>query len=158
MSWRVETLLRNRNKIRLDAEALLTNNDVNITVGHRMPTDDSLDSFDDFNDLLLVEKCIKELSSAGMLSQKDLYIINAVSGGDPIVSTAMSVKMGRLTFSKKFKDICNRISYVLGGPFSDDGFVDELAIRCNLTEEETRIAKDYMKGRFRHKLLRNKKT
>ena len=111
---------------------------------------------DEYNNLLTVEAKIKELYSEGFLSDMDLYIIDLVSDGRPIKELEEPIGKCRITISKTFIQICNRIAYFLGGYFTDEGFLDELKSNNRLSDEDIDKARTYIEGKFKHTLMRNK--
>lgn len=132
MGWIVQHLLRNRESIRVreDIES------------------------DEFNDLIVVESKIKELFDSGFLSDMDLYVIEMVADGKPIRELEEAIGKNRITISKTFIQICDRISYFLGGYFTDEGFLDNMKKSYHLTEDQIDKLKAYMNGKFKHKLIR----
>jgi len=134
MSWITQHLLRNK-------ESILSEPD--------------LDS-DEYNNLLVILGKIKELYREGFLSDMDLYIIDLVSDGRPIKDLEESIDKNRITLSKTFIQICSRISYFLGGYFTDEGFLENLKANYRLTDEQIEKLREYMSGKFKHKLMKRK--
>ena len=135
ISWIVQYLIRNKVKIR---------------------TSQNIDS-DELDDLLVVEGKIKDLCKDGLLSDMDIYIIDLVSDGRPLRELEKSVDKNRVTISRVFLQICDRISYFLGGYFTDEGFLDNMKKNYKLSDEEVEELKLYMSGKFKHQLMRNSK-
>ena len=135
ISWIVQYLIRNKVKIR---------------------TSQNIDS-DELDDLLVVEGKIKDLCKDGLLSDMDIYIIDLVSDGRPLRELEKSVDKNRVTISRVFLQICDRISYFLGGYFTDEGFLDNMKKSYKLSDEEVEELKLYMSGKFKHQLMRNSK-
>lgn len=135
MSWIVEHLVRNRDTIRS-------------VYGN----EGGLDS-DVYNNLLILESKIDELHNSGVLSDLDIIILESVN--DIYLRDKLStIIKDRHTYSRVFSQICERISYFLGGYFTDDGFLESMAIGYGLTEEQVDIIRKYMSSRFRHKMIR----
>ena len=134
MSWIVQVLLHNRIAIE---------------------TTPNIES-DEYNNLLIVETKIKVLHEEGFLSDLDMLIIDLVADGSPLKSLEYSIGRNRATISKTFIQICNRIAYFLGGYFTDDGFLDNLKNDNRLSDSDIDKARDYINGKFKHKLMRNK--
>ena len=129
MSWIVETLLLDREKIRLIGNL----ND------------------DDYNNLLLLEKKIKELINKNIFSPLELDIL-----GELYKNRSTKVIYGKLgiadkTFYIYFKALCEKIAFSLGGYFTDEGYIRYMVSKYNLTEEQEDILRAFIKSKFRHK-------
>ena len=134
MSWVIQTLLHNK-------VAIETAPDI---------------ESDEYNNLLVIEAKIKELHAEGFLSDVDMLIIELVSDGRPLKTLEGSIGKSRVTISKTFIQICNRIAYFLGGYFTDEGFLDNLKTDNRLSDDDIEKARDYINGKFKHTLMRNK--
>ena len=132
MSWIVQYLLRNKDIIKET---------------HNIESDE-------FNNLIVVEGKIKELHSSGFLSDIDIWIVDLVSDGRPIRNLEEDVGKNRITISRTFIQICDRIAYFLGGYFTDDGFLESMKINYKLNDTEVDKLKLHMNGKFKHKLMR----
>lgn len=136
MSWIVQHLLRNSIDIKT------------------VPDIES----DEYNNLLTIESKIDDLYNHGLLSDMDILIINSVADNRPLKDLESSVDKNRITISKSFIQICDRIAYFLGGYFTDDGFLDNLKSQYRVTDSELEYIKNHMQGKFKHKLLRKRKN
>lgn len=132
MSWIVQHLLKNSESIKVKQD---------------------IDS-DEYNNLLVVESKVVELYENGFLSDIDRYIIELVSDGRPLVELESSLDKNRLAISKTFVQICSRISYFLGGYFTDEGFLESMQEDYRLSEEDMEKLRLHINGRFKHKLMR----
>lgn len=134
MSWIVQHLLRNKELIKSG----------------------DTDS-DEYDNLLVVERKIADLYSNNFLSDMDLYIINLVADGRPLRNLESNIDKNRLTISKTFIQICERISYFLGGYFTDEGFLANMKSQYKLTDDEVNTLRMFTHGKFKHKLMKRKK-
>lgn len=132
MSWLVETTLLTKEEIRANF---------------------SPDSEEYFT-LLAIENKIDELKNSGILDNEDLIIINKVIEGGSYTSLEPSMDMSRPTIAKKFRSACYKISYALGGEFTDEGFLQKLAETYGLTSIQCETIRKYMQGNLRHKIRR----
>jgi len=125
MSWIIESLLNKKELIRetCDIES------------------------DEFNDLLIVEKAIKDLQKQGLITQEDLDIILDKT-------TEGKTRNEKYTLSKKRSSICNRIAYYLGGYFTDDGYLSYIKKKYKLSREQVISLQTYMKSEYRNKVMR----
>lgn len=135
MSWIVEHLIRNRDSIK----SMYGNTD-------------GLEE-DVYNNLLVLEGKINELYDSGLLSDLDLIVIESANN-ESLKSQLSIVMKDRHTYSKIFSQICERISYFLGGYFTDDGFLESLSKAYKLSHEQVETVRQYMSSRFRHKMIR----
>jgi len=130
-SFTVENLLRNR---------LLIKNQALYATAEEPYNMDS----DEFNDLIVIEKKIKELYDYNLLSDFDMEIIEFVSDGKPLSKSKDILGKDRTTISKNFSVICERIAYFLGGYFTNEGLIEDLKERFNLNEEQIQRAHSYI--------------
>lgn len=135
MGWVVETILRNRERLRIEQDI----------------------ESDEFNDLIVIEGKIEELYNEGFLSDVDMVIINHVADGVPIADLEEVIGKGRLTISKSFTQICERLSYFLGGYFTDEGFLDNMKETYRLSDTNLDTLRAHINSRFKHKLMRTSK-
>jgi hypothetical protein len=134
MSWIIQTILRNREVIR-------TRQDI---------------ESDEFNNLLTIESKIDELYKEGFLSDIDLCIINLVADGRSISELEGRIGKSRITISKTFIQLCERIAYFLGDYFTDEGFLNNMKDDYKLSEDDLDRLRVHMSGKFKHKLMRSK--
>jgi len=132
MSWLVETLLLGRIAIRSES---------------------NVDS-DEYHDLILVEQKISELLDLGLIDVFELSIMNYVLSNRPYSELEKMLSISRETISKYFRGICNRVSYALGGYFTDEGFMEHMKDKYNLTGEHVEKMKEHMVGKYRHTIRR----
>ena len=135
ISWIVEHLIRNKDEIKSKQES-----------------DPDLES-EDYNNLLILEHKIDTLHDYGILSDIDMLILNSYSD-NRAMNELKSIMKDRHAISSSFIQICERIGYFLGGYFTDDGFIENLVESYKLDEEEIEVIKEYISGRFKHKLIR----
>jgi hypothetical protein len=131
MSWIVQHLLRNRDAIKSDS-----------------------DISDNLTNLNIVEKKISDLYKAGMLSDADIQIIELVADGRPIKNLEGTIDKNRITISKVFIQICERIAYFIGGYFTDEGFLSSMKEEYKLSEDDIDKIRLFIKGKFKHQLMR----
>lgn len=132
MSWIIQTLLRN--SIQTKEE-------------HKMDSDS-------YNDLLILEKRIENLHKERVVTDFELDLIDYFSGKKPDNEKIRS--MDRSVVQRKFTTLCNKLAYYLGGMFTDEGYLNYLQNKYNLSEEQIEELKTYMKGKHRHTLSRKK--
>lgn len=111
---------------------------------------------DDYSNLLTVENCIKTLAKENRLSKQELKILNmfAYYRSNKIVSRLLNGY--RRSVFKKFKLACDKIAFELGEHFTDEGLINALSIKYNLTEEEIQRLRAFIKSELRHLILRSR--
>jgi hypothetical protein len=132
MSWLVETLLLSRHEI---------------LVEHDFESDE-------YNNLLLIEKKIEELVRIGTIDMFELAILNYVSQKKSYSMLQDLLGISRNNIANHFKKICKRISYSLGGMFTDEGFIEYMRETHNLTNKEVERMRNHMTGKYRHAIRR----
>ena len=142
MSWYVETLILNCEEIR---------SNIYKSSGEQIEAD--LDD-DDYNNLLILESKIKELKNKGFIADKEIDIIKAVSTGRTLTSLEKSLGISREAISKIFYETCEKLSYLLGGQFTDEGYLNYMRTKYKLSEEEIENMEKYMRGIFKHRIRR----
>jgi hypothetical protein len=133
MSWIVNTLLKNRLSIREIAD---TNSD-------------------ELNDLFLIEKAIEEMHNYELLSDFDVMLLSRIGDGKMLKDLSKEFSIGKGTLSKTINQLCERISFYLGGPFTNDGYLTELAEHNNLTDDQVETLKRYIESKFKHTIIRS---
>jgi hypothetical protein len=109
---------------------------------------------DEYNDLLLIEKAIEELGLKGVLSADDMGIINFFSEGK-LPADAKELDKYRTTVVGRYDMICERIAFYLGGYFTNDGYIDYMVEKYNLTEEQENKLREFIRSKYKHRIMRN---
>lgn len=153
MGWYVELLILNRDEIResvlnelsgLEAGGILSNS--------VLSTNSALES-DEFNDLLLVEREIDKFTNNNLISEKELEVMNLVMNSPSFNKAQFDGDYSRPTISKIFRDVCDRISFSLGGVFTNEGFLEHMRFKYHLTSEEVVLLEKYLLSKYRHRLM-----
>jgi hypothetical protein len=155
MSWIVQNLWNNRIKIKgKSREGGGIAYRLDLMQGNASQLDEDKSGYDDpfieneeFNDLLMIERAVSELTELKLLSEQDLKILY-----DDKVN--YSTKAQKETYAKKLSYLCQRIAYYLGGYFTDEGYIHYLSKKYKLTEQEVEIVRAYMSSRFKNKILK----
>ena len=80
-------------------------------------------SSDSFQNMLSIKMAIDSLYKGGSIDKSDLQILNGVAYGYTWEDLSNILGVSRVTLSKRFSQICRIISFVLGGDFTDLGFI-----------------------------------
>jgi len=134
MGWYVEQLLLDREVIR---EAIKETSDVNCL---EMVDDYILYNVDSdtYCDLLSVEMELSRLIKRGLISGLDLQVLNSILKGKPFSVIGIELNLGskRLSVDGIFKNICGRIAFVLGEHFTNDGYINYLQNKYDLSQDD----------------------
>lgn len=132
MSWYLNSLLRNKIEIRSSSDI----------------------ESDEFNDLIVIEKKIKELHEDNIISDQEMLLLKYVEDGKPLVNSKEGFGKNRISLTRDFNNLCNKIAFYVGGYFTDDGYVDYMKTKYNLTDEQVEKMLNYMKSKYKNKLMR----
>ena len=91
---------------------------------------------DVYNNAIMIEKTINDLVEKDIISQKESDVIWAVSAGYSYSEIARMLNMHRLTISQIFKDVTDRVSFILGGELTDSAFLERLGTIEPISEQE----------------------
>lgn len=131
MSIYVKLLLLSRNEIKNSVE--------NAMYAEEIPSVELQDLYDD---LLMVEKAITEMYAQGLITRLEIIIINFVSSKKSFRLLEKNYNISRITISKKFNKLCNKIGFYLGDYFTNAGYLHKLIKKYNLTYNEAiKVAK-----------------
>ena len=139
MSWRVESLILDRHKIKSRLYRMNEFNDY-----YEMDLE-----FDDYIDLLSVEEKVKELYANGILSKAEITILDELSNGLSYREIKEKHNLPISIIKSTFILACNKIAFYLGGSFTDEGYLEEFTSKYNLTSEQAEKAMEYMRLRKR---------
>jgi hypothetical protein len=170
MGWYVEVLLLNKDLIREktirnaapsfefsgfieDDEVDFDSDEFDASYSSECKQLDS-DEFDEFNDLLLVEKELDNLKINRLLTEEEIKVLEGMLCSANFAIAHSKLGLSRKTIAKIFRRVCNRISYKLGGYFTDEGYLSYLANKYNLTSLQVDTLKSYMNSKLRYSLAR----
>jgi len=132
MGWYVEVLWLNKDMIRAKGDI----------------------ESDELQDLLLVEATITTLRSNKQFTDEELGVLDTMLESANFFIASTKLNLNRSTVSKIFRKVCNKISYKLGGYFTDEGYLSYLESKYNLTSEQIETLRGYMNSKLRYKLAR----
>ncbi len=108
-----------------------------------------------YEDLLIVKSKINELVKAGLVTKEELKILDIILSNKSFSKIERENNISRKTLTMKFKKLCAKIAYYLGGHFTDDGYLNYMKEKYKLTDEQINKARDFMNGNFRYCETRN---
>lgn len=133
MSWIVQSLLNNRDKIK-------ASQDINS---------------DQYNDLLAIEKAIDYLRAIGRITDEESQILLYVSSGGYDIKSNGTLDRERHSISAHYSRICQRIAYYLGGYFTDEGYIMYMKSKYGLDKQQVDTLIKYINSEYKHKIRRN---
>jgi len=166
-SWYVEFLIRNRYRIR---SSIYKTSTIQVALDEFTETSDEesatfaldsdsrasvaavdVDLYDDiYNDLLLVEKELQRLYTESRMTESELEITRSFLLGKNIVDVELESGISRITISKIFSNLCDRISFHLGGTFTNEGLLDYFIDKYQLNPEQIARLQNYIVSNRRH--------
>lgn len=133
MSWIVETLLRNRIKIRSKIDM----------------------SSDEYLDLLMVESAVRRLHENGVITDSDILLLDEIADGKSLKDVGEVIGKTGSTVGRKVGDLCEQISFVLGGTFTDEGYLEAMSENHHLDEHQIDVLRSYMSSKYKHTVPRS---
>lgn len=112
---------------------------------------------DEFNDLIVIERKILDLYADGIVSEDEIYLLKYLEDGKPLVNSKENFGKNRISLAKNFDRLCEKIAFYVGDYFTDDGYVDYMKIKYNLADSDVERMLDYMKSKYKNKLIRKPK-
>lgn len=128
-SWYVEYLIMNRFEIASNPEQDL----------------------ETYEDLLDVVKAYAMLRKSGLLTNKEIEILESVP---TIMSASRVLNMYKETISTIFRNACGKIGEYLGGYFTDAGYIEYVREKYNLNNFQIKAAQLFMNSEYRFKIMR----
>jgi hypothetical protein len=135
-SWYVKTLIQNKESIK---ERIYKEATVGMEPSYTIDFDDT-----DYTNLLAVEKVIEKLIKSGSMTDRELVVLNQVLSGNTVAMMERNLKTSRITLTKIFDDLCDRIAFILGEEFTNEGYLEYMKEKYKLTNEQLNIARNYM--------------
>jgi hypothetical protein len=108
---------------------------------------------DQFNDLLTVEKAIKTFVCKSLFADREYEVLILMMRFRSFNYVSDLTGIERRIIVKTFRSVVYRLSVVLGGIFTDEGYLDYLKNKYKLTDTQIDKASKYMKSEFRHDIL-----
>jgi len=99
---------------------------------------------DSYNNAIIIEKTISDMVENNTITQRENDVIWSVSAGYSYSEIARVLSIHRLTVSQIFKDVTDRISFILGGELTDSAFLERIGRIEPLSEED--MEKMFRKG------------
>lgn len=99
---------------------------------------------DVYNNVIMIEKTLDDMLKNDIITQRENDVVWAVSAGYSYSEIARILSIHRLTVSQIFKDVTDRISFILGGELTDSAFLERIGSIEPLSEED--MGKMFRKG------------
>lgn len=91
---------------------------------------------DVYNNALMIEKTLEDMLENKNITQRESDVVWAVSAGYSYSEIARMLSLHRLTVSQIFKDVTDRISFILGGELTDGAFLERIENIEPISEED----------------------
>jgi hypothetical protein len=99
-----------------------------------------------YEDLISIERGIKELIEMGKLTPLEVIVIRFIQGGGYPVDGKRALGKHRITVTRAFRRACKKIADHLGDYFTDDGYLKYIKEKYpSLSEEKLKILKEVMR-------------
>lgn len=144
-SWYVETLIRGGYLIR----ELIARR----SIGYLEEVEYLDLENEDYCNLLLVEKTLKSIKDNKHISEKERIILEKMLESKSLSQIEQETGFTRATVAKVFERLCDRVAFILGDIFTNDGYLNYLAERNNLTDDQVEIARKYMNSNKKYFLI-----
>lgn len=89
-----------------------------------------------YNNAIMIEKTLDDMLKRGLITQEENDVIWSVSAGYSYSEIARLLGIHRLTVSHIFKQVTDRISYILGGELTDIAFIERIQTIEPLSEKD----------------------
>lgn len=99
---------------------------------------------DSYNNAIIIEKTMDDMVKNNTITQRENDVVWSVSAGYSYSEIARVLGIHRLTVSQIFKDVTDRISFILGGELTDSAFLERIGKIEPLSEED--MEKMFRKG------------
>lgn len=97
-----------------------------------------------YNNAIIIEKTMDDMVKNNTITQRESDVVWSVSAGYSYSEIARVLGIHRLTVSQIFKDVTDRISFILGGELTDSAFLERIGKIEPLSEED--MEKMFRKG------------
>ncbi len=132
MSWLVENYIINKESIKSSA-------DINS---------------DEYMDILIIEKLIKRLNKNGVINNKEMRVLDLMSQGYTIDDISREFHANRVTISAVFNFVCEKIAFILGGYFTDDGFLEYMKEKYEFDIDTMEKISRFLHSSKKHRIKR----
>lgn len=169
MAWLISQLLRNREVIKESVKKCFDTVDSTDCIfvddggENDEPISEKTDELcvdftdiDPYNDLLIIEKRIKEMFLLNILSEQEMKIIDAVATNKSFSDLEEVVKLDRHNIAKAFDEITDKVAFYMGDYFTDEGYIDYITKKYNLSKDQIKLLENYISGKYKYKTIRRK--
>ena len=91
---------------------------------------------DTYNHAIIIEQTLDNMLKQELISQQESDVIWSVSAGYSYSEIARLLGIHRLTVSEIFKQVTDRISFILGGELTDVAFIERIQGSERLSEKD----------------------
>jgi len=91
---------------------------------------------DVYNNALLVEQVVEKLVKENLITEFEKEVLWAIGAGYSYSEAARILGSHRLTISDTFNRLTDRIAFILGGDFTDSGFLERVQTMGSLYDTD----------------------
>jgi hypothetical protein len=100
-----------------------------------------------YMDLLTVETQLNFLLDNNLLTDSEAVIANLIRSGILYIDLPLTMNTKIIPFKKIFDSLCTKISFYLGGYFTDEGYITYLINKYHFTNEQIKTLINLIKNR-----------
>jgi hypothetical protein len=104
---------------------------------------------DSFNDLIILEKKIKDLLDSGFIKKGELDLLRQIINCKNIYILAKEINTDYRTLQVFLNSITTKLSMCLGSVFTNEGYLEKICRNNNLTHEEIEKIRNYLEKPYR---------
>ena len=93
---------------------------------------------DEYNNVLLIQKCVSKLIENGSITDFEKMILQGVLDGYNYAELSRVLNADKQTVANTFERVTDRIAYILGGDFTDASFVNRISQFSNVPPDRVR--------------------
>lgn len=79
-----------------------------------------------YNNCLIIQKCCNDLDARGLWTEQERQIIRLFFEGHTTSGVARELGISRITISLMYRNITNRLAFILGGEFTDTAVIERV--------------------------------
>jgi predicted metalloprotease with PDZ domain len=96
-----------------------------------------------YNNALSIKNLVEKEHNSGRISRFDLDVLGSISRGFSYFEVAQSLNADRKRVADSFKKTCSKVAFLLGGDFTDAGFMYNEASKYVENEKDEEIVEHF---------------
>lgn len=99
---------------------------------------------DSYNNAIMIEKTIDDMNKDGLLTEFEKNVLISITSGYNFSEISRILNADRQRVSQTFKNVTDRIAYIMGGEFTDAAFIERIQSVEPISEQH--ISKLFKRG------------